>query len=292
MNTTPNYFEWFLRELLRWSKSSALWVITLIGSFIVFTAVMGTVARKVPELEQGLIDGKTLSDFTLSMSFGGGLFAAILGIVVVTDDFATKFSTRLFLFNRLPFALMAVKTAVAAILGLVLGAAILAASWFSTQGFLAAKGYEFFPPENLWHWAGSHLIMFTLATIWGVALGFIFRNTVIGIMFHVLYLMMVEVTLMDIFPSTKKWLPGGAQSAIIDDVSLPGHLDMLSGVGVYSLWVLGLFAIATLVVLKFNQPVLPSLTEFAAKRFSFTKTPTKLDRVAVATATEVVAASK
>ncbi|EFN94035.1 hypothetical protein HMPREF9278_0041 [Mobiluncus mulieris FB024-16] len=233
-----------------------------------FMAITGTVARKVPELEQGLIDGKTLSDFTLSMSFSGALFASILGIVVVTGDFTTKFSTRLFLFNRLPFTLMIVKSAVAALLGLVLGAVILVTCWFSTQGFLAARGYEFFPPQNLWQWAGSHLVMFTLSAIWGVALGFIFRNTVIAIMFHVLYLMGVEATLMAIFPSVAKWLPGGTQSAIIDDITLPQRLDMLSGTGLYLLWVLALFVIATIVAVKFNQPVLPSLTNLVSKRFS------------------------
>ena len=268
MNTTPNYFEWFLRELLRWSKSSALWAVILVGAFMTFMAITGTVARKVPELEQGLIDEKTFSDIVLSMSFAGSMFTAILGIVIVTGDFTTKFSTRLFLFNRLPFALMVVKAMVAAILGLVSGAIILVTSWFSTQGFLAARGYEFFPPQNLWQWAGSHLVMFTLSAIWGVALGFIFRNTVIAIMFHVLYLMGVEATLMAIFPSVAKWLPGGTQSAIIDDITLPQRLDMLSGTGLYLLWVLALFVIATIVAVKFNQPVLPSLTNLVSKRFS------------------------
>ena len=268
MNTTPNYFEWFLRELLRWSKSTALWAVILVGAFMTFMAITGTVARKVPELEQGLIDEKTFSDIVLSMSFAGSMFTAILGIVIVTGDFTTKFSTRLFLFNRLPFALMVVKAMVAAILGLVSGAIILVTSWFSTQGFLAARGYEFFPPQNLWQWAGSHLVMFTLSAIWGVALGFIFRNTVIAIMFHVLYLMGVEATLMAIFPSVAKWLPGGTQSAIIDDITLPQRLDMLSGTGLYLLWVLALFVIATIVAVKFNQPVLPSLTNLVSKRFS------------------------
>ncbi|NMW82344.1 ABC transporter permease, partial [Mobiluncus mulieris] len=174
-----------------------------------FMAITGTVARKVPELEQGLIDGKTLSDFTLSMSFSGALFASILGIVVVTGDFTTKFSTRLFLFSRLPFTLMIVKSAVAALLGLVLGAVILVTCWFSTQGFLAARGYEFFPPQNLRQWVGSHLVMFALSAIWGVDLGFIFRNTVIGITFEIIFLTMLEPALHSIFPQAAKWLPGG-----------------------------------------------------------------------------------
>ncbi|WP_252262413.1 hypothetical protein, partial [Mobiluncus mulieris] len=209
MNTTPNYFEWFLHELLRWSKSTALWAVILVGAFMTFMAITGTVARKVPELEQGLIDGKTLSDFTLSMSFSGALFASILGIVVVTGDFTTKFSTRLFLFSRLPFTLMIVKSAVAALLGLVLGAVILVTCWFSTQGFLAARGYEFFPPQNLRQWVGSHLVMFALSAIWGVDLGFIFRNTVIGITFEIIFLTMLEPALHSIFPQAAKWLPGG-----------------------------------------------------------------------------------
>ncbi|WP_249290413.1 ABC transporter permease [Mobiluncus mulieris] len=273
MNTTPNYFEWFLHELLRWSKSTALWAVILVGAFMTFMAITGTVARKVPELEQGLIDGKTLSDFTLSMSFSGALFASILGIVVVTGDFTTKFSTRLFLFSRLPFTLMIVKSAVAALLGLVLGAVILVTCWFSTQGFLAARGYEFFPPQNLRQWVGSHLVMFALCAIWGVALGFIFRNTVVAITVETIFLTMLEPALHSIFPQAAKWLPGGTQSAIVDDITLPQRLGMLPGVGVYSLWVIGLFVIAAVLLMKFNQPVLPSLTEIVTKRFSFTKKP-------------------
>ena len=273
MNTTPNYFEWFLRELLRWSKSTALWAVILVGAFMTFMAITGTVARKVPELEQGLIDEKTFSDIVLSMSFAGSMFTAILGIVIVTGDFTTKFSTRLFLFNRLPFALMVVKAMVAAILGLVSGAIILVTSWFSTQGVLAARGYEFFPPDNPWQWAGGYLVMFTLTAIWGVALGFIFRNTVIGITFEIIFLTMLEPTLQSIFPQAAKWLPGGTQSAIVDDITLPQRLGMLPGVGVYSLWVIGLFVIAAVLLMKFNQPVLPSLTNLVAKRLSFTKKP-------------------
>ncbi|WP_350449074.1 ABC transporter permease [Mobiluncus mulieris] len=193
--------------------------------------------------------------------------------MIVTGDFTTKFSTRLFLFNRLPFALMVVKAMVAAILGLVSGAIILVTSWFSTQGVLAARGYEFFPPQNLWQWAGSHLVMFTLSAIWGVALGFIFRNTVIGITFEIIFLTMLEPALHSIFPQAAKWLPGGTQSAIVDDITLPQRLGMLPGVGVYSLWVIGLFVIAAVLLMKFNQPVLPSLTEIVTKRFSFTKKP-------------------
>ncbi|WP_249288657.1 ABC transporter permease [Mobiluncus mulieris] len=238
-----------------------------------FMAITGTVARKVPELEQGLIDGKTLSDFTLSMSFSGALFASILGIVVVTGDFTTKFSTRLFLFSRLPFTLMIVKSAVAALLGLVLGAVILVTCWFSTQGFLAARGYEFFPPQNLRQWVGSHLVMFALCAIWGVDLGFIFRNTVVAITVETIFLTMLEPALHSIFPQAAKWLPGGTQSAIVDDITLPQRLGMLPGVGVYSLWVIGLFVIAAVLLMKFNQPVLPSLTEIVTKRFSFTKKP-------------------
>ncbi|STY84355.1 ABC transporter permease [Mobiluncus mulieris] len=273
MNTTPNYFEWFLRELLRWSKSTALLVVTLVGAFMIFTSIMGTVSNRAPELEQGLIDEKTFSDIVLSMSFAGSMFTAILGIVIVTGDFTTKFSTRLFLFNRLPFALMVVKAMVAAILGLVSGAIILVTSWFSTQGVLAARGYEFFPPDNPWQWAGGYLVMFTLTAIWGVALGFIFRNTVVGIVFHVFYLMTIERTVKDIFPEMKKWLPGGAQSAIVNDYTMPGHLGFWSGVGVYSLWILGLFVITALLLMKFNRPLVPSLTEIITKRFSFTKKP-------------------
>lgn len=82
---------------------------------------------------------------------------------------------------------------------------------------------------------------------------------------------MLEPTLQGIFPQAAKRLSDGTQSATINDITLPQRLDMLPDVGVYSLWVIGLFVTAAVLLMKFNQPILPLLTNLVAKRLSFTK---------------------
>lgn len=245
---TPSFGSLLGHELKRLFSTPALWVLLLLTAFFVATAVYGSATTGQQAAQESEKASQALSDLLASMPFGSVLFITFFGIIAVASDFDSRFATRLFSLYKTPLPIIAVKLIAVAVPSVVLGAVGLVAGGVSAQVSLQALGLHFVPTMGAVEWMGRYQLCFVLAGMWGVALGFLFRTTVLAMAVSFLYETMVEPLLLKTFTSFGRFLPGGAQAAIIGDPSTPQRLDLVQGVLVYSGWVVVLLIIAFFVL--------------------------------------------
>lgn len=254
MNYLSRSFAWFLQEFRRWVFTPTLWGITVIAAGLTVLSTYGTAETGATRISEGVTDAASLTELLLTMPFAGVLFTTFLGIVIVATDFDTKFSNRLLMLNRSVAMLIAVKSVVAGLLSTVVGAATLVAGRYSTQMLLKGKGIDFLPQMEALEWVRGYMLLYVTGAVWGVAVGLLFRNTALSLGVHFIYQTVAESAVIQAFPNVGKWLPGGAQAAMVQDPSLPERLNVVPGVGLYALWLVAIFTISLLLLHRSHQP--------------------------------------
>ncbi|MDO5034446.1 MAG: hypothetical protein Q4E01_03565 [Actinomycetaceae bacterium] len=259
---------WFTFELRRWIKAPALWVITLLSAGMAVLSTFGTIETGAKNIEDGLTDAAGLTELSLTMPFAGVLFTTFLAIVIVGSDFDTKFSNRLRMLSSNAVTLIVVKSIVASLLSFIVGAATLAAGRVATERLLEAKDIAFTPQMEVVEWAQGYLLLYVSGALWGVAVALLFRNSIVAMGVHFIYQTVAESSIIGAFPKVGKWLPGGAQAAMVQDPSLPERLDILPGIGVFALWLVALFALSVFILSKSPQPPAGLMGRIGKKRES------------------------
>lgn len=245
---------WLVEELKRWFTAPSLWVLALISALMAILSIYGTVETGADEIASGLADSQSVTELTLTMPFAGVLFTTFFGIISVGSDFDSKFSVRLLSLYRTPVQFITVKSVVAALLSTVIGGVTLIVGRVATGFFLDRRDIQFESAMSLPTWIRGYLVLYALGAVWGVALALIFRNSILAMGVHFLYQTVAESTIIGAFPNVGKWLPGGAQAAIVEDVSLPERLEFWAGVGLYAGWLIGIFLIASFVIVRSPTP--------------------------------------
>lgn len=193
----------------------------------------------------------------------------------MSNDFGTRFSNRLLMLERSSFIFVTIKSLAAAVLSLIICAFSLVTIYFSTQLMMENKGINFLPQSSLLEWVIGNILVYMTAAIWGVAVAILFRSTFISIVVDFAYLAIIEESIVAIFPAVGKWLPCGAQYAMLQappELSgISDVLDMLPGLGVYVLYLLVIFAVALVVLRRFTQPlVIKSVSELFSRNHKTT----------------------
>jgi hypothetical protein len=245
---------WLLVELRRWLMSPTIWVVTLISTAMTVLSTFGVVETGAKQIADGITKPELLTELALTMPFGGVLFTTFVGIIVVGNDFDTKFSARLFALNNNIFTLVAVKGTVAIVSSAIIGATTLVVGRIATQMFLDFKNVSFLPQMDTIEWVRGYMLLFASGSLWGVAIGFLFKNTIVAVGVHFIYQTVAEASIIKAFPHFGKLLPGGAQAAMVKDPSLPERLNVLSGIGIFTFWLVALFVISLLLLQNFPQP--------------------------------------
>lgn len=247
---------WFFAELRRWFVSTTLWAITFIAAAMTVLSTFGVVETGAKQIAEGVTDPESLTELALTMPFGGVLFTTFLAIIIVGNDFDTKFSNRLLALSKTPTTIIAVKGLVSAVLSTIVGAATLVIGRITTRLFLEGKDIAYLPQMDTAEWARGYMFLFVSGALWGVALALLFKNTIIAMGVHFIYQTVAESAIIGAFPHFGKWLPGGAQAAMVQDPSLPETFDILPGLGIFALWLVALFAISTMLLQRSPQPPL------------------------------------
>lgn len=245
---------WFLAELRRWLMSPALWLVTLISGMMTALSTFGVVETGVKQIANGMTKPNSLTELALTMPFGGVLFTTFMAIMIIGNDFDTKFSTRLLTLSNNPFTLVEVKGLAAIVLSAIIGVVTLVTGWVSTQLFLNFNDISFLPQMDAIEWIGGYMLLFTSGALWGIAIGLLFKNTLVAMGVHFIYQTVAEAAIIKAFPHFGKWLPGGAQAAMVKDPSLPERFAVLPGIGIFTLWLAALFLASILLLQKFPQP--------------------------------------
>ena len=219
---------------------------------MVGTSVYESLETEILKIRTGVSSAPGLTEFLLSTVQLGVLYTGALGVVVLGRDFESKFTNRLFMLGN-QLQVFIVKILVVVVLSAIIGLVCLGGAWIFVQVILQNTEFDFIPRYSLLEWGGRYFLVYVAASILGVIFAMLFRNVLVALCAYFIYNLLVETFLLSSFPKLGRYLPGGAQAAIIQDINFPERLSMLSGVGVYILWLLVMFWIASLVCRRFTE---------------------------------------
>jgi hypothetical protein len=221
-------------ELLKASSGRAAPTLALAALVLTAASIAGTASRTTSDLTAASPELAGVTTDLLRLGFGTLLFTAIFGALSVTAE--TRHGT-------LPLTLAAgagrnrvalAKALVATGFGLVLGVMSVIMSIVVTAVALRA---DILPlrlgREDALTLFGVVLVN-VLAGAWGVAVGWLVGNQVAAVLGIAAYTLLLEGAIVEFVPSVGRWLPGGAQSAIIRE---PGDfVAMPWGVALFLAW--------------------------------------------------------
>ncbi|MDQ6781923.1 MAG: hypothetical protein M3063_00430 [Actinomycetota bacterium] len=209
------------------------WLVLL--ALAILLPVVGTAAMVLSTGKSSGVDVEAVRK-VLSSGFSAGLLATLLGVLSVTSEYrhGTVGASLMACGSRTRWALS--KLLVACPLGLFFSLAGQAAVLGVGLPLLAGKGVH---PDV---WSGD-LLLTTLGTgtlgffaaAWGVGLGLCIRSQLAAVAGVVLYSTLAEAAFLQYVPSVGKYLPGGAQAAIVVDPTLQ-HLPMAAGYLLFAAW--------------------------------------------------------
>jgi hypothetical protein len=164
------------------------------------------------------------------------LFGVFVGAMVATGDNRSKMSARIRRLAPLDGVILAKGIAAAgagAIAGVLAAVTAILAAWLSLRNL----GYGFELAGSPLVFVARHALHVALGGVWGVALGFLLRSTAVAILFQLAFQPLVENWVINSRPSIGRWLPGGAESAVVGDPTLAARLGFLAGLAVLVGWI-------------------------------------------------------
>jgi hypothetical protein len=198
-----------------------------VGLVLIVMAAIGSAGRAS---QQGL-PAEAAALAVIRQGFAGLLFATIAGALLVTGEYRHRTWTRTYLTTPDRRRVLAAKAVTSLLVGLLVGLVCVLAG--TLVAVLSGHG-----PTNswaVWRLCLMIVVISTLAGPWGVALGYLIRNQVATVLAVVAYTTGVEAVLIVTAPHFARFLPGGAQLALLHDpeltVPLPfcGALPLLLG---------------------------------------------------------------
>lgn len=233
-------------ELLKAFSGFMLAGVAVIGAALVALAIFGTAKSDLDRAKVPTTALPAYSDELLRLGLGMLLFSTVFGILLVTSEYRHGTVTRTFLIARRRWDALAAKMAVAALVGLLLGILGDGAAALTAGAMLGTSGHHLQPDREGWLVMLGLLAANALAGAWGVAIGFIVRNQIVAVIAYLAYALVVEVTILRLFPPVGKWLPGGAQTAMYFDTkhyfSFPGGTLLFLG------WLAGTCVVAVVLL--------------------------------------------
>lgn len=196
--------------------SVAIAAVVAVGSVLIDAAVAGKAGQHPL--------GSALETYQM-LKFGpvAVVVMLIIGILTAGGEFRHRTIVPALLATPRRARVFAVKVAVIAVFGAVLGALIFGLGLGTTVAVLAAHGMHYLPAEVGRMFAGTVIASACFGML-GVALGAITRNTVGAVVAAVGWALFVEViTLGTVAPSLAKWLPVGASIGLTNPPA-PGVL--------------------------------------------------------------------
>jgi hypothetical protein len=80
------------------------------------------------------------------------------------------------------------------------------------------------------------VLIVAIAGAIGVAVGLIIRSQLWSVLALVVWMTMLEASIVHFFPSVGRWLPGGADAAIVSDATVHQRLPVAVGFAVLLAW--------------------------------------------------------
>ncbi|MEO7555845.1 MAG: ABC transporter permease [Acidimicrobiales bacterium] len=206
---------------------------------ISFAAVAAAVlATKAPVLES--TEGIRR---VFSVTGAGAIVVLVVGILIAAGEYRHGTASDTFLTTPRRHRVVTAKLVVAAGVGLAAGALIAAASVGIASALYRTQGATFpFGDAEVWLTLAGTLAYTTLFAVLGVTIGALVRNQVLAVGGALVWIAIVEHTLVNLVPTIGRWLPVGAGQAIVR-TPLDGLLSPLGGAAVLAAYVAAIAAV-------------------------------------------------
>ncbi len=200
------------------------WMILILAA--IFLPAVGTVGVGVTLGKAGgiALDNPGAVPQALAAGFSAGLIAAIYGALTVTSEYRYRTISQSAFDAGTRWRWVAAKVPVIVVGGVALTAVGETTTIVLASIFLHRVGVT----PDLWH---GQLVQMAIGTallglpsvLWGAAVGLLVRSQIGAIAGLILYSMVAESAVLQFVPTVGKFLPGGAQAAIVNDPTLPYH---------------------------------------------------------------------
>ncbi|NUR86998.1 MAG: ABC transporter permease subunit [Nonomuraea sp.] len=202
-------------ELLKLTTTRLWWIMLVvmlvysslpIGITIAFAGQQGMPARGSAAFQQTL----------WGMGQGGALFAAVLGVVMMTAEYRYQTITTTFLVTPKRARVVAAKLAATLVVGVLLGLAVLVLTALAVVVTVLASGGDLVFDGTTVRIVVGVLGALALYTLFGLGVGALIRNQVAAIITIVAWIYVVDsiVNAIPALHGVAKWTPGGASSAL------------------------------------------------------------------------------
>ncbi|MEU1849790.1 ABC transporter permease [Streptomyces sp. NPDC019990] len=224
-------------ELLKARSGFALPAMLVINQALISASQMGGLGDKLSAARAPGTGGlASVSHTTVGLGFAGALFAMLFGAIMVTNEYRSGAIGRSVLHAPSRTVLLGAKLASAAIGGVIFG--IVSAGGALLVAWLAFRSHDvsLVMDDRTWAVCGSIVLVCLFAGPWGAAVGFLLRSQLLAIVVLMVWTTTAETMILKNFPAVGKYLPGGAQNAVMEDPSFTDRLSVGYGVLLLLAW--------------------------------------------------------
>ncbi len=212
-------------ELLK-VASTRMWVGLLIGA--VLYVALQVVSLYFATLTANTGGGPTVPTLrtaegvrNLFAGAGGAyLFALVVGILGMTQEFRFQTITGAFLAVPRRGRIVAAKMGAYALVGAAYALVGLVVGYLLAVILLAFTDHAPIGLATLGQIAGGAVLGAALYAVLGVAVGTLVRNQIAALLGALVWVLLVEALLVAFLPAVGRWLPGGALSAVLQSTGL------------------------------------------------------------------------
>jgi ABC-2 type transport system permease protein len=205
-------------ELLKWRTMRALYAFAAGTAVIVALAVSAAIATAGRHGSAGLTTTEGMRD-VFSGAVNAGFLVMIMGIITTAGEYRHNTITAAVITTPRRSRLIAAKTIAMAVIGTSMAALACAVTVAIALPWLATKGVH---PSMLSRDVGLVLLgssaVIVLFGLIGIGIGAVVRNQVAAIVGTLLWLLVVENMLVNLWPGIGKWLSFGAAGSMIGSV--------------------------------------------------------------------------
>lgn len=224
-------------EIRRLFSRRSTYLIALGGVATILLSAVGNSHGVIGALRAGRHTPEYTTRYLVGMAFALTLFSAVIGALAVTRDNRTQTAATLYVCTARRRWLHLAKAIAAVLAGAALGAFGLLASVAATHLLLAAHHEPFRLGAGAGWLLAGYVLTVAIAGAIGVAVGLIVRSQLWSVLALVVWMTMLEASIVHYFPGVGRWLPGGADAAIVKDATVHQRLSVAAGLALLLAWV-------------------------------------------------------
>jgi hypothetical protein len=212
-------------------------VLPAVGVFFVALSAAGNASVQRDRLLGGTTTLGSASYYLVGMAFAMVLFSALSGALQMTSEHRCRSIGLTTIVSPDRLSVLWAKTIVAAGIGLAQGVLGVAAALATSRIAMDRYGFALPLDGRTVGLAAGLVALCGLAGVWGLCVGAAVRGQVAALAGIVVWTTMVEAALLHLFPDVGRWLPGGAEAAVVADPSLPERFGRPGGAVLLLAWV-------------------------------------------------------